>query len=328
MSGPDRPTEDMRRLAEASAWRVSLAEADQETNGEFEAWLAADNRNHAAWRQIETPWAYFGENSAAPELIAARRAALGDARRLGQRRWGTRNLSPRIAAIAALLCIGVVVWAAFVWHGATQDYRTAFGERRTLVLSDGSRISLDSQSEVRVAYSRNARELELLRGQARFEVAHDVERPFSVRAGSQKVVATGTDFNVDIPSSQQVLVTLIEGHVVVLGGKKPVELHAGEQLSALNGRVARVERVAADRITSWESGQLFFDNEDLSSVVQRVSRYATTPVTVMDGKAAHLKISGVFNAGDAVGFVETVTHYLPLKASAAQNGQIQLRSKS
>src|SRR3546814_3966246 len=76
-------------------------------------------------------------------------------------------------------------------------YRTVLGERRVVTLADGSTVSLDAASEVRVAYSERARELALVRGQARFDVAHDPRRPFAVQARDQRVVATGTAFNVD-----------------------------------------------------------------------------------------------------------------------------------
>src|SRR3546814_3917007 len=94
-------------------------------------------------------------------------------------------------------------------------YRTVLGERRVVTLADGSTVSLDAASEVRVAYSERARELALVRGQARFDVAHDPRRPFAVQARDQRVVATGTAFNVDL-FGPQVLITLIEGHVQVL----------------------------------------------------------------------------------------------------------------
>src|SRR3546814_1264895 len=77
-------------------------------------------------------------------------------------------------------------------------YRTVLGERRVVTLADGSTVSLDAASEVRVAYSERARELALVRGQARFDVAHDPRRPFAVQARDQRVVATGTAFNVDL----------------------------------------------------------------------------------------------------------------------------------
>jgi transmembrane sensor len=208
---------ESRRLVEAVAWRAHLTELGAETSEAFEIWLAADARNGAVWNQVQGPWLFLGEHAVAPELIELRRAALADARKSGRDRW----IRPTLVTLRSRFTIAAsILIAAFsgvlVWQTHQPDiYRTASGERRVVTLSDGSQIALDSRSEVKVRYSERARDLTLTRGQARFDVSHNVERPFSVIAGGQKVVATGTSFNVDLLGSN-LLVTLIEGHVVVL----------------------------------------------------------------------------------------------------------------
>src|SRR3546814_19320188 len=93
---------------------------------------------------------------------------------------------------------------AYTWNAQRGDvYRTVSGERRLITLEDGSKISLDARSEVRVRYSKDARRLELLGGQARFDVAHDSRRPFSVRARDPLVIATGTAFTNDMVGSTE-----------------------------------------------------------------------------------------------------------------------------
>jgi len=316
-----------RRLAEAAAWRVHLTETNAETSEDFENWLAADPSNEAAWRRVESSWNRFAENPAAPELIAARRAALGDVRGQGKRRW-TRSWLQIAAALG--IVVGGAIWGAQSWlqlqHKPPLDLKTAFGERRILSLSDGSRISLDSASDVQVRYGARARQLWLLHGQARFEVAHDTSRPFTVTAAGRTVIATGTDFDVDLPK-QGVVVTLIEGHVKITGGRKIVKLDPGEQLAVSASGAQKLADVNVGRVTAWQSGQLVFDNEPLSQVVERISRYSTVPVTVADANTGSLRMSGVFNTGDVAAFVEAVTHYLPVTASQPQYGAIVLRLK-
>lgn len=315
-----------RRLAEAAAWRVHLTETNTETSEDFENWLAADPYNEAAWRRVETTWNRFAENPAAPELIAARRAALGDVRgrrgKLSNRQW------LQIAAAIGIV-VGGAIWGvqAYLQMGPKPlDLKTAFGERRILSLNDGSRISLDSATDVQVRYTEHARQLWLLHGQARFEVAHDTSRPFSVVAGDRTVIATGTDFDIDLPKNR-VLVTLIEGHVKITGGHHIVKLDPGEQLAVSGGGAQKIANVNITRITAWQNGQLVFDNEPLSSVVERISRYSTVPVIVADANTGALRMSGVFNTGDIAAFVEAVTHYLPVTASQPQYGAIELRLK-
>jgi transmembrane sensor len=235
----------------------------------------------------------------------------------------------------------VVVGLVYQWLDRPDDYATTFGERRVVTLADGSKVSLDSGSEVTVRFTRTARELHLLRGQARFDVAHDVEKPFSVVARDQKVIATGTAFNIDI-TQPKVLVTLIEGHVVVLDENAPaqghtldraaprppsVELHAGQQLAALPDKAPTVAPTDVQQVVAWTNGQLVFDDQPLSDVVARVNHYTSTPIILADDKAGSLRISGSFNTGDVAGFLDLVTRYLPVRQVVDDSGHVTLQKK-
>jgi transmembrane sensor len=326
-----RDDDTVRRLAEAAAWRVRLTEDDTETSEAFEAWLTEPGAE-AAWDQVQAPWRQIGEKATAPELMAARAGALARAQRHGRRRW-MGSLGGRIAASLAAAMIVGAGYGAWTWYDARPDvYRTTLGERRVVPLPDGSKVSLDSGTRLRVRYTKDARRLELLAGQARFDVAKDVQRPFSVTARDQTVVATGTAFNVDL-MGPKVLVTLIEGHVVVLPAKPkaavksaPIALDAGEQLVTSAAAPPQVRAVSLERTTAWETGQLTFADEPLGAVAERVGRYAPQPLTVAPS-AAHLRVSGVFKAGDVGSFVDMVTSYLPVEATTASDGEITLKSK-
>jgi transmembrane sensor len=326
------------RLAEAAAWRVHLTEIDADTTAEFEAWLA-NPANTRAWAYVSRPWDYLTHQAQEPQMVAARQAALGDAERASRRHRAPRLRRRVVGAIAAVLIASLASWGGLQWLQRPVDYRTAPGERRIVSLVDGSKISLDASSEVTVRYTKNSRELHLLQGQARFDVAHDVERPFSVQAGNQKVIATGTAFNIDM-AGPKVLVTLIEGHVVVLDENvrspaiainrprwpSSVELKAGQQLAAADTAPPVIEQTDIQRVTAWTNGQVIFDNEALSSVVARVNRYTRVPIVISDSKVGAMRISGVLNEGDVNGFVDIVTHYLPVRASTNEAGNIALVS--
>lgn len=328
----------VRRLVEASAWRSRLTERGVDSSEDFEAWLASDPTHAEAWAQVQTGWRAVGEAAASPELMAARRDALDRARRQSRGRW---RGAPAAAAIAASLLVAVAIAGGLVATGRLaipRQYQTARGERRVITLVDGSRVSLDSGTLVRVRYTRGARRLELLSGQARFDVAHDVTRPFSVRAREQTVVATGTAFNIDL-AGPRVLITLIEGHVTVLGstgapaaGRRPggagraVVLDPGQELIAAPAAPPRIEVASLERVTAWQGGQLIFDDEPLGAVAERVSRYSAEPVLV-DPSAAGLRISGVFNAGDVSNFIDTVDRYLPVEATEDSDGKVVLRRR-
>jgi transmembrane sensor len=347
--------EETRRLEQAAAWRLRLAGLRSETCPELKEWLAADARNCAAWCKVQTPWEILGDHATSPEIIHLRRAALAHANGAGagfRSRIGSNRLPALAASAAAVL---VAIGAVLLWQSYHHFdvYRTQAGERRTETLSDGSEITLDSNSEVRVRYSKHSRELVLASGQALFNVAHDVLRPFSVAADRHEIVATGTSFNVDL-LGPQLLVTLLEGHVIVvphdgdrdwsggsgdvpsgngvLPGPDPpaarIEMDAGEQLTVSSRDAPRITRVNVDHAVAWEKGSLVFKDEPLASVVRRVGRYSEHRIVIADESTANLRVSGVFREGDVEGFVSTVVNYLPVLAEHESDGSVRLGAAS
>jgi transmembrane sensor len=196
-------------------------------------------------------------------------------------------------------------------------------------------VALDSSSEVRVQYSAHARELTLVRGQARFDVAHDVARPFSVSADGHDVIATGTSFNVDI-FGHSLLVTLIEGRVVVSSATPELELvkvdtpipritlDVGEQVVFSPKAPPSVAHVNIGQATAWENGEVVSDNDTLATIVGRMNRYAQHALIIGDPETAQLRISGVFHTDDVEGFVSTIEAYLPVAAEKDSDGTTRL----
>ncbi|MGO1540900.1 MAG: FecR family protein [Luteimonas sp.] len=324
---------DRQRLREeAMAWRMRLTE-DPGQAPALDAWRRQSPAHGAAWREVQDLWGFVGAHATSAEAIAARRGALDRAHRHNRRRWRGRSLSLRaVAAVAACALLVVGLAGGLLWQMERPDvYRTALGERRMVTLEDGSVISLDVASEVRVKYSRSARELDLVRGQARFDVFPDPQRPFAVQAGPQRVLATGTAFNIDL-LGQQVSVTIIEGHVLVSESSAsavekapPMALQEGQRLTTAALAPTRVESVNVDRAIAWQQGRLVFEDEPLSAVAARVSRYSRQQVVVADDGAAELRLSGVLDAGDVPSFLTTVTGYLPVQAYPMDDERIELR---
>ncbi len=350
---------DPERLEQAAAWRARLGDCADLHAGEFSSWLAQDPRNREAWRCVQGPWEVLGQHATAPGVIRLRRASLvhaHDAMR-GNLVWPKRFRRPAMLAAAAAC---VLAAAAFLfWQQNRADvYRTGFGERRVVTLSDGSQITLDSRSEVTVRYTADARALTLVRGQARFDVAHDIARPFSVTADGHKVIATGTAFDVDL-LGPKLFVTLLQGHVVVLPQGAPtlawvpdaardgpgsatlagaesralssagdamdrIYLDPGEQLVMGPRAAPRISHVDLERVTAWERGEIVFDNERLAGVVRRMNQYGPRTMVIGDGRAGNLRISGVFHQGDVDGFISTIAAYLPIQAHERPDGEVVL----
>jgi transmembrane sensor len=329
MTGTNDMTQSgLRPLVAAAAWRVHFAETGETASDAFEEWLAADPENRAAWQAVQDSWDAFGANASEFELSAAKQAAR-NALSSAYPQQG-RSLRPWKIAAAATFVIGVALGGALYWQQKPLDYKTAYNQRDTVTLADGSKIMLDASSELRVRDSAHLRDLELVRGQARFKIVHDPARPLYVHAGQQKIIDIGTDFNVD-RSGRTVVVTLIEGRVAVADERaqaRPVQLHPGDQLSVSPHHSPVIAHVDVARATAWQSGELMFDNEPLSSVVQRVNRYSAKPIVIADAKAGALRVSGVFRAGDTQGFLRMVTTYLPLSAAYGENGEIRLSARN
>ncbi len=353
---------DPQRLEQAAAWRTRLGESPEEYADEHSSWVREDLRNREAWQAVQEPWESLGQHTTAPAIIRLRREALhhayaavrSNSNFAGRFRWRA------IAAAAAVVVFALTVLLA--WRQYVPDvYSTGAGERRTVTLMDGSQVTLDSRSEVTVRYTANARVLALLRGQARFDVAHDGKRPFRVAAGQHQVVATGTAFDVDM-LGPAVMVTLIKGHVVVLPRNAPalpleptasassiasvepalnatvavksdrnrdwsrIALDPGQQLVLSTGATPRISRVDVDQVTAWERGEIVLDNESLASVVARINRYGSRQIIVGDEGAGALRISGVFHEGDTDGFISTLASYLPVQAKERPDGSVLLSS--
>jgi len=309
-------------LEAAAGWRMRMDEpgwtlADEQA---LDAWLAEDASHEDAFARTGEVFGFFEEHAAAPEMMRARRDAIDRAQRQAGGRWaGPRGwlvgmpAPARIAAgIAAAIALGAGIYPLVDGKAV---YATGFGERRVVTLADGTKLALDGQTKIVVRYTKGAREVKLVAGQARFDVATDPLRPFKVAARNETVAANGGAFNIDA-SAPILCVTLISGQATVLGPEalhtRPVELHTGEQLVATAS--PKVARANVSSATAWQNGKLIFDDEPLADAAARVNRYTEHKI-VVEGAAKSQRVSGVFDAGDADAFVEAVTYYLPVRAA-------------
>ncbi|WP_337187629.1 FecR domain-containing protein [Phenylobacterium sp.] len=325
----------------AALWAARLADGQvpQDQQREFQAWLDADPAHEVALFEIIGSWEAVEHYAASAEVMALREAALASARRSFHRH--TRRGIPRrsvLGLIAATLVLAVVGAGGLGMWLTPRAYETAVGERRVVVLADGSKVSLDAATVVKVRYTGEKRRLWLERGRAKFDVARDPLRPFSVTAANEMVVATGTAFSVEL-LRDQVRVVLYEGHVMVLdreggGARRTVAvgprrvpadqlLAPGRELILPAVAPAQAPAVVAAAVVgptdpvrslSWEAGQLVFEDEPLGVVVQRMNRYADRPLAVGDQTAANVRVSGVFRAGDTTALLQGLAAAFELEA--------------
>lgn len=177
---------------------------------------------------------------------------------------------------------GQLVYDASKASGGEVTYNTlttAKGQTYATVLADGSKVWLNAQSSIRypVAFVGNERQVEVI-GEAYFEVAHDVSKPFIVKASSVKIEVLGTHFNVNSYSEENaVKTTLLEGKVKVRSTaiNAQTTLVPGEQARFIKQSQAlvKVNDIDVDAEVAWRFGLFQFDNADLKTVMRQLERW-------------------------------------------------------
>lgn len=184
-------------------------------------------------------------------------------------------------------------------------YRTAIGEMSQVTLADGSKLQLNTDSEVRVSFSKTKRQLELVSGEVFFDVAKDPTKPFVVNVGDDQVTAVGTAFNIDTQLGKDTEVLVTEGKVKVnhnAGGMdsayQDLFLTPGQSVTIV-GNAAEVKHdLDSEALLSWRQGVLVFQGESLAEAIKEIDRYTPLTFTIMDETVANVSVGGFFKTGD------------------------------
>ncbi|PRA60995.1 transmembrane sensor [Pseudomonas sp. MYb187] len=233
------------------------------------------------------------------------------------------------AKTLGLLLLAMAAGAAWVDPAyQSQHVASQVGQRQALQLADGSTILLDSDSEMTVSWHLRTRQVTLKRGQALFDVAPMVYRPFLVDAGSAAVRVVGTHFNVN-RLEQEVQVTVAEGKVAVRGAATDAValLGPGQQLRMRKGVPGQVTQVSADDVSAWKDSRLVFESTPLAEVIGTLQRYHRQPITLMDASLARLPVSGVFDSDHVDRLLALLPGILPVSVASAADGAVLIKSR-
>jgi len=268
--------------------------------------LAADPAHPEAYRQAERQWAWMrqfeGQNFKARDQALRYRPLRG-----------RRRLVAFATAASVLLVAGWALFSAQGWYGLPHSYATGKNQRQTVALADGSTLELNADSEVRVRYNRFQRRVELVRGEAFFDVRHDAARPFSVHADNAVIRDIGTAFDV-YKQARQTSVTVLEGLVELEVGGERRQLAAGQQLAFGNdGRFLALPHSDPAGTTAWRQGLLVFRGRRLSEVIAEICRYHDVDIRLPDPNLAELKVSGSFRTEQLDELLNAVATLLPVK---------------
>ncbi len=236
-----------------------------------------------------------------------------------------------VAAACVLAYFVSTMLPSTLMPSAAREVATNIGDRRTITLSDHSRLVLDTSSRVRIAFTGADRDLELLEGQAHFEVAKDAHRPFRVRTRAAEIVAVGTTFDV-ATSPAQTTVTLIEGRINVRTisgtpqGERQVQiLNPGQQLDiSADGRLLGARAVKVESVTAWQRGTVVIDDMPVPEALAVMNRYSKQHIVVLGTSLQTRKVSGVFRSGDVETEAIVLERYFGLKEVSRSEQEIVL----
>lgn len=330
------PTERIKDQAAQWLVRREAARGDATLRAEFEAWLHADVHHRAAYLRLEAAWRradvlkrlrpFDGPVNA--DLLAPE-APDAPPRRRRLPSWRA------LAAALALAATVLVAWKALA-RPDWQVYETDIGGMSRVVLKDGSRINLNTDSEMRVKLSADRRRVSLVRGEAQFDVMRDMQRPFDVQAGSATVRAIGTSFSVRLRDASRVEVLVTAGQVVIdPADLESVEvrdlpmptLSAGEAATVQSTGV-QIERVQSDDVSrrlAWTAGWIVFEGEELADAVEEFNRYNRRRIVIANPEIATLRVGGRFQATDPDSFVAALEKSSGVNATSADAEVLELR---
>jgi transmembrane sensor len=340
----------------AGEWLARLDKEDQSPGdlAAFERWKSADPRHAAAYARLAATWQalervqairpgadepldndYLNtEKRHAPSMRqppVSHSVALSvplDSRAPSHRLWHR-------PAFLLPLAASVLVALAGLWisHGigGSHTFSTGIGGFQRIVLDDQSTVELNTNSEVRVAFTSGLRRVVLVRGEASFEVTHDTSRPFIVSAGPTAVRAVGTKFDVNRLESA-VEVTVDEGKVAI-GAPSLMETKldalptAVPRLSAGQSAIASGSGVELENLRqgdlarklAWRNQMLVFDGESLAEVIAQFNRYNKRQLVITDPTLGALRIGGYFRPTNLDAFISVLQSDFGIRVDVDDN---------
>jgi transmembrane sensor len=241
-----------------------------------------------------------------------------------------------VLVLASIVGLGVSLTLTRSTPDSELRYTTGHGEERTIRMTDGTFVHLNTDSMLDVKFEPNVRLVQLERGEAYFEVAKASDRPFRVRVGTTEFQDVGTAFDVSAGNAGAVI-TVAEGRVrIVKAGSSarvnattnPADVTAGQQATvSASGAIVAVTTPHLDQVLGWTRQQIVFDREAIRDVVAEFNRYNDVQIVVRDARIANIAISGNFHVRDERAFVAFLNH-LPGVRTSETEGMIVIRAKA
>ncbi len=311
MSDAQTSARDVKAAAAQWFERRNFWNWSPENESEFAEWLNASLAHRAAYVRVEAAWK---RTERLTVLKSAVHPQTQTAPRASARFWF-------FGAAAAAAAIVAVLGANTFWVAEkpeTQIYATAIGGRETLALTDGTKIELNTDTQLRTQITARERRVWLDKGEAYFQVKHDAAHPFIVIAGNHQVTDLGTKFVVRREDAK-IEVSLVEGRAQVdaLNSKAnapSVQMVPGDVVVASANRIETQKKPVAALSTdlSWRQGLLVFKRTTLDQAAAEFNRYNREKLVIAEN-AAQLKIGGTFQSDNIADFAEVAKDVLGVR---------------
>jgi transmembrane sensor len=307
MSKEDVKTDDDAVRGAASDWFVKLS-SETSTDADwsdFHAWLEDSPRHRAAFDAMECLWI---------ELEALR----PDAEQPSERtvapvaRGSVTRASWTPAALAASLVIAAGVGWSMWWSGGQEAVETGMGQRASIALAIGGKAELSPSSRLVLRRKGAGEEARLVRGEARFTVAHDPNRRFIVKSGDFTVTDVGTVFQVSALGNG-VKVSVEQGEVSVARPSQPLAALVAGQTYVAEGAAPPQILSEGPAIPVKRPDSLVFEAQPLSVVAADIGRRFDRPISV-DEDAQSLRFSGVLKLDSEGAVIHRLENFLPISA--------------
>jgi len=326
---------------QAAEWftLVQSAQMSATQRQELHDWLLEHPDHKQAYRQIELVWQSLGELSDTPEGSALRRSVEPLSARLMSyiatpvAMIKSLVAAPKYAAAFTAVCVAVGVLllseptAPIITH-----YSTEAGELRTITLADSSEITLSAKSQISTRISDTERSVDLISGEAFFDIAKDRQKPFFVTVNNVSVEVVGTQFNVQ-RVRDTVSVAVLEGVVNVfaedglMAAIPDAVLTAGQKVVKASGQAFdAVINVPNSDLGAWRMGRLIYTDIALADIVADAGRYFDGKIVLQSQDLADVKVTMTLRTDQVSELPQMLAKTLPLKVHTITDDIILLKN--
>ncbi|HEY0269016.1 MAG TPA: FecR domain-containing protein [Methyloradius sp.] len=328
-------TKSLRETAARWFFRIRNAESDHPDRGQFEAWLMASPVHAQEYLAVSSVWEDFDSTAkiqSLAEVMERKASELRDER--SKKLRAVANRAVHLLVVLGISLFGYNVWQTWASKPVFEVANiTPVGQMQQQELADGSKLMINANTKIEVAYYRDRRTAKISQGEVIFDVAKDPTRPFVIDSGHARITVLGTHFVVNRLNGF-VRVSVDHGSVRVEAQDSagnnilsPIVLHNGEVAEVRPGEMPqRVERSAADAF-AFQNGTLVFEQASLDEIAETLSRYRKIPIQSITTRQNDPRVTAVMQVKDTERFLALLPDISPIKIEQTASQTLLISKK-